>query len=82
MKINDEVRCIANYFQGRRLDLTIGKSYKIIDKTEYDGFCKYWVILDDQGLQYFWSNGPYREFLLSVKEERKIKLNKLSYETR
>jgi len=78
MKTGDKVKCIKNDFDGKQLKLTIGKWYKIEDETTYDNKCRYWITNDNGSLHFFWSHGPYRKYLLSVKDERKIKLEKLN----
>ena len=87
MKIGDILICINDILNGVKIPvLTLGKSYTIIDITyddEYDDesciVVKYWIEIDDNGnKQYFRGNDPYKNHLLSKREIRKQKIEKLN----
>ena len=63
-----KIKCINNKWNNKKLSLTIGKSYDVINKTEY----RYWII-DDEGDDGWYS----KEYFKSLSEIRNEKIDKL-----
>lgn len=76
MKVGDRLICHTSYGIYKKVFIK-DKSYNITKIVEVNDITRFWII-SDYNIEYGFSHEGYNKYFLDIKEQRKLKLEKLN----